>query len=338
MKWRRFWAALKARNMEFIRDRSALGWNFMFPILIVAGFAFAFSGEPPARYKVGVYGGEIAALQQQEPFFKTDYIQFIPVASLGQATLKVERHQLDMLLDMSQKKFWINDSSPNGYILERVLYGSERQSGRFSRATVSGREVRYVDWVLPGVLGINMMFSALFGIGFVIVRYRKNGVLKRLKATPLTPLEFLAAQVVSRLWLIILVTVLVYIGTDIFINFTMHGNYFDLLLVFALGTLSMISMSLLIAARVRSEELASGLLNLLSWPMVFLSGVWFSIEGIHPLLQKMAQLFPLTHMIDAARSIMIDGAGLADIATPLVVLVVMTLVFLLIGALSFRWE
>ena len=324
--------------MEFIRDRSALGWNFMFPILIVAGFAFAFSGEPPARYKVGVYGGEIAALQQQEPFFKTDYIQFIPVASLGQATLKVERHQLDMLLDMSQKKFWINDSSPNGYILERVLYGSERQSGRFSRATVSGREVRYVDWVLPGVLGINMMFSALFGIGFVIVRYRKNGVLKRLKATPLTPLEFLAAQVVSRLWLIILVTVLVYIGTDIFINFTMHGNYFDLLLVFALGTLSMISMSLLIAARVRSEELASGLLNLLSWPMVFLSGVWFSIEGIHPLLQKMAQLFPLTHMIDAARSIMIDGAGLADIATPLVVLVVMTLVFLLIGALSFRWE
>ena len=338
MRWRRFWAILKARNMEFLRDRSALGWNFMFPILIVAGFAFAFSGEPPARYKVGVYGGDIDAVELHDPFFKTEYIQFIPVSSLDKAMVKVERHQLDMLLDVGQRKFWINDSSPNGYILERVLYGTERAGGHFSKATVSGRQVRYVDWVLPGVLGMNMMFSALFGIGFVIVRYRKNGVLKRLKVTPITAIEFLAAQVVSRLWLIMLVAILVYIGTDIFIDFTMHGHYLDLIIVFALGSMSLISMSLLIAARVRSEELASGLLNLLSWPMVFLSGVWFSIEGIHPLLQKMALLFPLTHMIDAARAIMIDGAGLAEISTQLIVLVLMSLVFLLIGALSFRWE
>jgi ABC-type multidrug transport system permease subunit len=203
---------------------------------------------------------------------------------------------------------------------------------------VSGAEIRYVDWVIPGVMGMNMMFSALYGVGYVIVRYRKNGVLKRLKATPLSAFEFLGAQVVSRLWLIVVIAIMVYLSTDLIIDFRMYGSYLNLLLVLILGATAMISLGLVVAARISNEELANGLLNLISWPMLFLSGVWFSLEGLHPYIQKLALILPLTHVTEAARAVMIDGAGLSAISGHLAVLVVMTALFLAIGAYAFRWE
>ncbi len=347
MNWRRFLAVLKARNREFIRDRAALGWNIIFPILIVAGFAFAFSGKPMDLYKIGVYGADpvqkLAEAEKTQAFFRTDYIRFIPVSDLAPALTKVERHQLDMLLDLDQHYYWINRDSPKGYMLERVLHGADvaadtANTRSFQRQTVSGREIRYVDWLIPGVLAMNMMFSALFGVGYVIVRYRKNGMLKRLQATPVTAFEFLTAQVVSRLWLILAITSGVYAGANLFIDFSMFGSYILLLLVFTLGAISLISLGLLVAARIASEELAGGILNVLSWPMMFLSGVWFSLEGANPLIQQLALLFPLTHIIDASRAIMIDGAGLAEISTQLLVLSLMSGIFLLLGATLFRWK
>ena len=104
------------------------------------------------------------------------------------------------------------------------------------------------------------------------------------------------------------------------------------------GAVSMISLSLVVAARITSEETAGGLLNLISWPMMFLSGVWFSLEGTNPVMQQLAEVFPLTHVTAAARSIMIDGAGLLDVSYHLVVLIVQSIVFLIVGALAFRWE
>lgn len=333
MSWRRFYAVLVARNKEFLRDRAALAWNLVFPVLIVIGFAFAFSGSNNDQYKVGVIQQDKHA---DHEFLRTQYIQFIPVSDYTSAVTKVARHQLDMLLDVDNNRYWINETSAKGYILERLL--NSTPGNDYAREMLTGRPVRYVDWLIPGVLGMNMMFSALYGVGYVIVRYRKNGVLKRLKATPLNALEFLSAQVLSRLWLILAVVTVVYFGTHLFVGFIMHGYYLHLLAVFALGAFSMICLGLVVAARLRSEELADGLLNLVSWPMMFLSGVWFSLEGLHPWVQKLAQLFPLTHITSAARAIMLDGASLGDVAGHLVILAIMSLIFLLLGAVLFRWE
>lgn len=217
MNLQRLFALLTARNREFLRDRMALSWNILLPVLIVMGFAFAFSSDDPDLFKVGISGKESRAKE----FLATEHIQFIPVDKISAAIPKVERHQLDMLLDQTSGNYWINESSVKGYFLERLLNAS--QTG-MERQSVSGKPIRYVDWLIPGVLGMNVMFSSLFGVGFVIVRYRKNGVLKRLKATPLTPLEFLTAQVMSRFWLILLVTTLVYAGTDLFVGFRMNGS------------------------------------------------------------------------------------------------------------------
>ncbi len=330
----RFRAVLVARNKEFLRDRSALTWNILLPALIVFGFAFAFSGKPPNVYKIGILGEPRG--ERMRAFIKTKQIDFIQASDRRAAIVKLKRHQFDMLLDFSHARYWVNNQSPRGYILERVLAGVGDTG--LEKRQVAGKGLRYVDWLIPGVLGMNMMFSSLFGVGYVIVRYRKNGVLKRLKATPLTAFEFLAAQVISRLWLIMAITVLVFIGTNMVVGFAMYGSYLSLLLVFALGAVCMISLGLLIASRTASEEFASGLLNVVSWPMVGLSGVWFSTEGMHPALQKLALALPLTHVTNAARRIMLDGAGLAAISPELVTLAGMSVVLLVVGSLNFRWD
>ena len=332
MSYRRFLAALQARNLEFLRDRTALGWNFIMPVLIVMGFAFAFSTGQEQLYKVALHG-QAAADAPLQHFLQTRYVQFIPVDDLQSAIDKVDRHQLDLLLDLDKQRYWVNSTSPKGYMLEQLL-----QPYALHREALSGREIRYVDWLIPGVLGMNIMFSALFGVGYVIVRYRKNGVLKRLRATPLSAFEFLSAQIVSRLLMIVSVTVMVYVGTNLVVDFRMVGSYALLLLILVLGALSMISVGLLIAARITSEEAANGLLNLLSWPMMLLSGVWFSLEGSHPWVQKLALMFPLTHMISAARAVMIEGAGFTDVAGRLLVLALFSVIFVIIGSLTFRWE
>ncbi|MCW8900690.1 MAG: ABC transporter permease [Gammaproteobacteria bacterium] len=339
MSFKRFLALLVSRNKEFIRDRSSLSWNILMPVLIVAGFSFAFSGDIAKQYKVGVIN-KAAATDIASEFLQLKHIEFYPVESdrevVSRAISKVQRHQVDLLLDAEKNQYWINTESPKGYLVEKILLGTK--SSDFTRQTVSGKQIRYIDWVIPGILSMNMMFSALFGVGFVIVRYRKNGMLKRLKATPITAFEYLSAQVVSRLMLIILVTAFVFYGTHYFVGFVMNGSHFNLFLVFALGSLSMISLGLIIAARISSEETAGGLLNLFSWPMMFFSGVWFSLEGAAPIMQSIAEIFPLTHVTASARAIMIDGAELADISYHLVVLLVQSVAFLLFGAWLFKWD
>jgi ABC-type multidrug transport system permease subunit len=334
---KKFLAVLHARNMEFLRDRSALAWNLAMPFLLVFGLAFTFSGDSKDIYKIGIVGG-IDRLTVVAPQLRsTHHLKFILYDDLNQAIDKVRHHQMDMLIDVSSApKYWVNSSSPNGYLLERIVWGTE--GNRFERQAVEGAEIRYVDWFLPGILGMNMMFACLFGVGFVIVRYRKNGFLKRLKATPLSAFQFLFAQLISRLLLIMVITTVVYTGCNLFIEFNMQGSYWTLLLVTTLGAMSLISIGLMVAARTASEEFAGGILNLITWPMMLLSGSWFSLEGGQPWVNHLAQLFPLTHLISATRAIMNEGATLAQVMPDVWILTLTSGIFLGIGAYVFKWE
>lgn len=335
----RFWAVLIGRNKEFLRDRGALGWNLLFPFFVVFGMAFAFSGRGQDVFKVGVAGYEGSI----PPGFKaTKHVQFVDFYSKEGALPKLRHHQLDMVvlraLEGEPLAYYINESSPKGYLIEKIMLGTDAAKARPERRAVEGRPIRYVDWLVSGLLSMNMMFSALFGVGYNLVRYRKNGVLKRLKATPLRAFEFLSAQVVSRLILIMAVFTVVYQGSDYFLHFQRLGSLLDLYLIFALGSACLISLGLLVAARVTSEELAGGVLNMLSWPMMFLSGVWFSLEGAPRGLRLIADMMPLTHLIAAARAVMTEGATLTQVAPHLWVLAGMTAVFLAVGAWTFRWD
>lgn len=332
----RFWAVLVARNKEFLRDRGALGWNLLFPFFVVFGMAFAFSDKGQDVFKVGVVG-EIAALPPG--FAATKHLAFVKLDDKAAAVAKLRHHRLDILVVPGKALvYYINEASPKGYLVEKIMLGTDAAKSSPLREAVEGRPIRYVDWLVSGLLSMNMMFSALFGVGYTLVRYRKNGVLKRLKATPLRAVEFLTAQVASRLLLIMGVFAVVYHGSDYFLRFQRLGSLLDLYLIFALGSACLISLGLLVAARITSEELAGGVLNMLSWPMMFLSGVWFSLEGAPRGLRLFADMMPLTHLIDAARAVMTEGATLSQVAPHLWVLAAMTAVFLAVGAWTFRWD
>jgi len=336
---RRIYAIFVARNREFLRDRGTLAWNIVMPVILVAGLALAFGGEGRTQFTVGVLQAAADIDETQHPFLDLRYIEFVAIDDAESAFRKVERHQLDLLVTFGDGgRYWVNPESPRGYIAERLLLQSDAAAGGgIEKAQITGDAIRYVDWVLPGILGMNMMFSCLFGVGYVVVRYRKNGFLKRLRATPLSPVEFIIAQVGSRLALVTTVTVFLFAGTHLLLDTRMEGSYLTLLLVALVGSISMVSLGLLIAARVTSEELAGGLLNMISWPMMLLSGVWFSLEAAGPAVQKLANVFPLTHVLNSARAVMLDGATISDIAPSLVTLTLLSVVFLGLGARFFRW-
>ena len=332
---RRLLAVLHARNLEFVRDRGTLAFTIVLPLALVVGMGFVFGGPERPIFKVGVLGTHLD--RAAHPFLQERYVDFVAQLDQSAALHKLTHQQIDLLLDLrgAPPRYWVNTESPKGYIVEKLLLAAAPGA---SRQPVSGAALRYVDWLFPGILGMNMMFSCLFGVGYVVLRYRKSGFLKRLHATPLTAFEFLGAQVLSRLALILFVTVVLYGGVGALIGFHSAGSSLLLLFLAVLGALSMIALGLTIAARFSSEELVGGLLNLLTWPMMLLSGVWFSLEGSPRWIQWLAHAFPLTHVLDAARAVMLDGAGIAQIAPNLVFLAITALVFLSFGAWSFRWR
>lgn len=336
---RRIAATTWARSLEFFRDRSALGWNLVFPVLMVIGLALVFSGPGQPLFKVAVLAPPGAPLDAAlHPFLGTPQVQFYREDTEAAALAKVQRHRIDLLVDLLAQppRYWVNERSEKGALLERLIAGSGGPA--LVRETTQGAAIRYVDWVAPGVLGMNMMFACLFGIGYVIVRYRKNGYLKRLNATPLRAVEFLIAQLLSRLVLILAVNAVVFGACRVLLDLRMEGAWLDLAVVVALGAFSMIAMGLVVSARIASEELAGGILNVISTPMMVLCGVFFSLDGAPRPLQLAAECLPLTHLLVAARAIMLDGAGLADLGYPLAAMAAMSVLFLGLGAALFKWR
>ena len=334
----RIYAIFQGRNREFLRDRASFAWNMLLPVVLMFGLSFALGGDRDA-YTVGVLQDDDVIVEEQHPFLGMRYIKFVATQDKDDALQKVARHQLDLLVEFGDApRYWVNPDSAKGHFVElALLQAGSTAPPSIQKEQIAGDPIRYVDWVLPGILGMNMMFSCMFGVGYVVVRYRKNGCLKRLSATPLSSFEFITAQVASRMVLIMAITVFVYTGTHLFLDTRMEGNFFTLFLVALVGAISMVSLGLVISARVTSEELAGGLLNLINWPMMLLSGVWFSLEGAGEFVQNLAKLFPLTHVLASARAVMLDGATLIDVAPSLVALTALSAVFIGIGARVFRW-
>src|ERR1700722_10452901 len=205
---RRLISIWHARNLEFLRDGATLIFSLLLPISLVIGMGFVFGGPARPIFKVGVIAAQID--KPSHPFLQERYIDFVPIASATEGVPKISHQQIDLLVDLhGSPRYWVNTDAPKGYIVEKLLLaaapGAQRQQ-------VTGAAVRYVDWLFPGILGMNLMFSCLFGVGYVVLRYRKSGFLKRLHATPLTAFEFLTAQVLSRLCLILFVTGILFVG------------------------------------------------------------------------------------------------------------------------------
>jgi ABC-2 type transport system permease protein len=288
-----------------------------------------------------VRSGDIEAINKMPPFESV---------GTGQGSDKKPHSHSDALDNRSPSRddpndpkvyYWVSDASPRGALMETLMKAAVVPDGFFEtrvhKQVVPGTQVRYIDWLFPGILGMNIMFSAFFGVGYVIVRYRRNGVLKRLKATPVTALEYLSAQLISRVVVSMTASMVVWAGCHVIFSFQMQGSYLDAVVVFFAGTVCLVSFGLILACRGTNEELTNGIINFICWPMMFLSEVWFSIEGAAGWIRQVAGFLPLTHFLSAARKVINDGATLSQVSHEVMILVVMSLVFLAIGSRLFSW-
>lgn len=324
-----------SRLKEFYRDRAALAWNFIFPFFTIIALFFVFRGGEQNIFKIA-YSPNLIETKVLSELKELHTVKFFELDE-EKALIKVKRHKVDAFVSLDQNvlSYYVNDSSPNGSFLDSFFQNSKWV---VKKEIIKGKKIDYVDWLLPGILGMNIMFSCLWGVGYVIVKYRQDGYLKRLNTTPLNSFQFLTAQLAARYIITFAVSAIVFFGSKYLIGFEMNGSYWNLLLIYSLGVTSLSLIGLIVAARTTSKEFADGILNLFSWPMMMLSEVWFSLEDSSKVMQAFSDLLPLTHMVKAARAVMVDGASIFEIQSHLYYMAAMCVVFMVISVSIFKWS
>lgn len=335
------------RYREFFREPEAVFWVFVFPVLLTGGLGIAFRNQAPERTRVAVVERGTASRDVVEALGRASDIsaEALPEPAAADA-LRTGRVALVVVPagrgDTVEYRF--DADRPESRTARLLVDGAlQRAAGRSDPVAVTEQRVsepgaRYVDFVVPGLLGMNLMGSGIWGLGFAIVDARRKKLLKRLIATPMSRTQFLASFVLSRLTMLVIeVGVLVGFGVLAF-GVPLRGSVVTLLLICLLSALSFGALGLLIASRARTVEGVSGLMNLVMLPMWIFSGVFFSASRFPDALQPFIQALPLTAVIDALRATMLEGAGWARLAPEIAIVAAWLLGSFVLAVRLFRWR
>lgn len=334
------------RYKEFVREPEAVFWVFVFPILLAAGLGIAFRNRPAGKQRVAVVSSApeastIAAKLGRDSSLAVQLMDDSAAAialRTGKVALVVNPYGADSVT-------YRYDDTRTEALAARLLTDDalQRASGRRDPVKVADSHVRergsrYIDFVIPGLLGMNLMGSGIWGLGFAIVDSRRKKLLKRLIATPMPRAQFLASFLLSRLsWLLLEVITLLGFGALVF-GVPLRGSLPALALICLIGALTFGALGLLIASRAKTIEGASGLMNLVMMPMWVFSGVFFSSANFPKTMQPFIQALPLTAVNDALRANMLQGAGLGAVAGELGIALAWLVVCFTVALKLFRWK
>jgi ABC-type multidrug transport system permease subunit len=332
-----------ARVRELFREPEAIFWVFVFPILLAAILGLAFRSRPPEALPVAVVDGPAAgprlATLQAEPSLKP--------LRLGEAEARkaLARGRVVLVVGAEEPPAYTYDPTQPESRAARLAVDAalQRAAGRadsFTPATVEITEpgARYVDFLVPGLLGMNLMGTGMWGVGFSLVVARNGNLLKRLVAAPARKSHLLGAQLVSRLVFLVPEAGALLVFACFVMHVPLRGSLLLLSAVSLLGALAFTGLGMLVAARPRTIEGVSGLMNLAMVPMWVFSGIFFSTERFPASLQPFVQALPLTALNNALRAVMLDGAGLAATAPELLNLTLWGVASFAIALRIFRWQ
>jgi ABC-type polysaccharide/polyol phosphate export permease len=333
------------RYREFFREPEAVFWVFVFPVLLTAGLGLAFRNQTPERTRVAIVegGGARAMLERltRNGEIRAEVLTE-PAAAQALRTGKAEIVIVPRADGSVEYRF--DPERPESRTARLQADDAlQRGSGRRDPVPVKDQQVRepgsrYVDFVVPGLLGMNLMGSGIWGLGFAIVDARRKKLLKRMIATPMSRTQFLASFVLSRLTMLVIeVGALVGFAVLVF-GVPVRGSPLSLLVICLLSALAFGALGLLLASRTQTIEGASGLMNLVMLPMWIFSGVFFSSTRFPDALQPFIQALPLTAVNDALRASMLEGAGLARLAPELAIVAAWLVVSFLLAVRLFRWR
>ena len=332
-----------ARLREFIREPEALFWTFLFPIVMSVAMAIAFPASSGQTVRVGVAPGPGSeAVQQALAGAGEIVVREIPherqAAELrdGDVHLIVvpgspPTYRFDPMRAESRLARLVVDN-----VLKRSAGRSELWNAREDLIELPGS--RYVDWLIPGIIGLSIMNNGLWSIGFMTVQARLRKLLKRLAASPMRKRDFLMAPVIARLAFLGPEVAVPLIFGSVAFGMPVRGSVLSIATIVVGGALMFGALGLLMGSRVRTFEAASGLMNLLSVPMWVLSGVFFSASNFPDAVQPFIQALPLTALVDALRGVVLEGATLASLWNELAILGAWTIVPFAVALKIFKWR
>ena len=334
-----------ARFRGFIREPEAVFWTFVFPILLAVGLGVAFRSRAPEQPHVGVLvAGGSSALTEALVRDSSLKAEVMDDSAAARALRTGKIAILAKITGPSSVEYTYDPARGEAAIAKLLADRAiQRAGGRADPVSVAERTVtergsRYIDFVLPGLLGMNLMGSGIWGIGFAIVDQRGKKLLKRFMATPMSRAEYLASFMFSRLfWLVLEVITLLGFGALAF-GVPLRGSFSTLALICLLSALAFAGMGLLIASRARTTEGVSGLMNLVMLPMWIFSGVFFSSSNFPNTVQPAIKLLPLTAVNDALRANMLEGASLASLTGEMLVIAGWLVVSFVLALRLFRWR
>ncbi|HEY2805561.1 MAG TPA: ABC transporter permease [Gemmatimonadales bacterium] len=329
------------RFREFLREPEALFWVFIFPLILAAGLGIAFKNRPAAVLSIAAASPELARS------LSADHLLDVQTVSAADGEAKLRAGKVALLAEAGpggSVVFHYDDTNPEGrtarMLADRAI---QRAAGRVDPVTATDALLRepgsrYIDFLIPGLLGMNLMGSAIWGMGFAIVDARRRKLIKRLIVTPMPRAWYLASFVLSRLGLLVIeVGALLGFGAFVF-HVPVRGSLVLVLSLCVLGSLTFCALGLLVASRARTIEAASGLMNTAMMPMWILSGVFFSSQRFPAVVQPFIKALPLTAIIDALRLTMLQGAGAAQVLPQVAVLGAWLLVCFILALKLFRWR
>jgi ABC-2 type transport system permease protein len=336
----------RVRYREFFREPEAVFWVFIFPVLLAAGLGIAFRNRAPERTMVGIVADRPGAEKLAEALRQDKELK-VQLLSDSTAALALRTGDVALLLaplPSGGVEYRYDDTRPESRIGRLLVDDAlQRAAGRRDPTPVTDRLIRergarYIDFLVPGLLGMNLMGSGIWGLGFAIVDARKKRLLKRLIATPMARWQFLASFVLSRLTLLVLEVGLLLGFAVLVFGVPLRGSLPLLVIICLLSSLAFASLGLLIASRAQTMEGASGLMNLVMLPMWIFSGVFFSAARFPDQIQPVIQALPLTAVINALRANILRGAGWQAVVPELAIITAWLVVCFILALKLFRWR
>jgi ABC-type multidrug transport system permease subunit len=332
-----------ARLREFLREPEAVFWVFAFPILLALALAIAFRDQPPQPVPVGVEEGPRAEARRSALEAGGEIAPRIVSRQQGERELRRGKLAL-VVLATEPPTYWSDPTRPDSRLaaleVDRALQGAAGRADRFAAAREEMKEPgsRYIDFLVPGLLGMNLMGTGMWSIGFALVQYRAGRLLKRFIAAPVARWKLLAAPLLARFVFLGMEVTALLLFAVFALDVPVRGSLFTVGLVCILGALAFVGIGLLLAARPRTIEGVSGLMNLVMMPMWIGSGTFFSRERFPDAAQPFLQALPLTALNDALRDVLLDGAGFAAVLPEMGVLAFWGVATFAVALRIFRWE
>jgi ABC-type multidrug transport system permease subunit len=331
-----------ARTKEFIRQPEAVFWVFGFPILLAFALGFAFREKAPDRTPVGVVAGpgaeRAAVALRGSPALRVRTYD----ATTGRDALRTGK--ISLLIELTPRVVYRFDPTRPDSRIARLEADAALQNAAGRRNPVAVEELkvtqpgaRYIDFLIPGLLGMNLMGTGMWGVGFSIVTARTQKLLKRLVATPMRKSDYLLSAMLSRLiFLVLEVVALVGFGWLVF-DVAVHGSLILFSVICLVGAGAFSGLGLLVAARAQTIEGVSGLMNFVMLPMWIVSGVFFSADRFPDVFQPLIRALPLTALNDALREVMTEAKGISSVGPELMIMLAWGIISFVVALRIFRW-